>query len=279
METPASSEDFISEPSDTTIDMPTLGAFHLYQNNAELSDRRLIAIEIGSAELNWPYLRNTTRVFSRRLLKDIFDEESRAMDTLLTDCRKIETLEGFAFTVKRENCSPILSMLLKVKQKIADILLAGGTPVPALPIWGSNGDVDLTTPLIAEIHLLIKTQHPERETKDLVDLRRMITSQGLSLVTIVPQIHTISVMAQHVQLKLGNFSKQQAVHQRPGCEIHLKMNLTQPDRKTAIEMHLCLQRLDKTVINGSTTIPGIMMIQRNKRIADNVMNNQQQQGR
>lgn len=138
-----SDEELVGESLPTLLTLPSFSAYHTYRNNAQLAERRLEALQIGSEYLKKPFLRNTPKVFSRRLLKDIFDEPSTRLDELLSSCVRIPNVDGgFGYTIRRDYYTKMQAFLLGIKGKLGEILLANGIPIPDLPFWGLRGDLD-----------------------------------------------------------------------------------------------------------------------------------------
>lgn len=142
MEGAITDEEFTGAPLDVKVSLPTFEAYHYFRSNQELIDRRFEALRIGSQYLDKYFLHNTSKVFSRRLLKDIFHYESAQLDDLLTDCLSATTDDGQGFTVKRKHYSKLMHTLVSIRGKLGDLLLTNGVPVPNLPFWGTNGNID-----------------------------------------------------------------------------------------------------------------------------------------
>jgi hypothetical protein len=140
IDSPLAEEDFIGEPHQTLISFPTHGAFHFFQNNAQLSERRAEAINMGLIYLDKYHLRDSSRPFSHRLLKDIFDDLSNRLDELLLNIIHIKIEDRFTYTIRKDYYQKVQAGLLKIKSKLGDILLANGVPIPDLPFWGPLGD-------------------------------------------------------------------------------------------------------------------------------------------
>ncbi|RDB19963.1 hypothetical protein Hypma_012730 [Hypsizygus marmoreus] len=138
----ASPEDFTGESTATMIDLPTLAVFHSYRSNDELATRRNIALRLGAEALEKYFLVNTNRVFTRRLWKDVFMEEAQRMDDIFSDCLKKPTADGFAFSLRRDKYSALLGLLMRIRTKLSNILIANGEPIPDLPYWGPKGDLN-----------------------------------------------------------------------------------------------------------------------------------------
>lgn len=51
-----SEDEFTGPAMPTLLTLPTFSSYHLYRNNAQLAERRLRALQIGSAYLNKPFL-------------------------------------------------------------------------------------------------------------------------------------------------------------------------------------------------------------------------------
>jgi hypothetical protein len=137
-----SDDEFTGEPSPILLTLPTFEAYHTYRNNTQLSERRLEALRIGAGYLNKYFLHNTPKVFSRRLLKDVFGDVSARLDELLSSCVRVPIEGGFGFTIRRDYYTKMQSGLLKIKAKLGEILLVNGVSVPDLPFWGLKGDLD-----------------------------------------------------------------------------------------------------------------------------------------
>lgn len=140
---PLSKAEIGGNPSPTLIHLPTLGCSHTYRNNVQLTERRNEAIHIGSIHLDKYFLRSSSRAFSRRLLKDVLDNESNCLDELLTSVVRIPIEDGgYAYSIRRDYYSKLQAVLLKIKAKLGDVLLANGAPIPDIPFWGKAGDLD-----------------------------------------------------------------------------------------------------------------------------------------
>ena len=137
---PISIADISGTPKGGILDLPTLYSPCRFQTNTELSARRLQALQFGS-NLIVRKLDIDTKIFSRRLNRDVFPHFLTLLDDLLVRCIMVDTKVGTRYTVKKEQYKEILMALYKVQANCGNILLLNGDPVPKLPIWGRNGDV------------------------------------------------------------------------------------------------------------------------------------------
>jgi hypothetical protein len=138
---PVQKDDILGTPTGGIIELPTLYSPSRYQTDKELSDRRKEALCLGSEFISRD-INSETKVFSRRLNRDVFPHLSRLLDDLLIGCLFVTTTTGFAHTVKKDQYKEILTALYKVQTMCGNILLLNGDPIPKLPIWSRNGDIN-----------------------------------------------------------------------------------------------------------------------------------------
>jgi hypothetical protein len=139
---PLSEEEFQGKPGPTLVSILTLNALHSFRTNVQLTERRAEALHIGSLHLDKYFLRNNPKAFSRRLLKDVFDTVSTRLDELFSNIVRVPIEHRYAFTLRKDYYSKIQTTLFKIKAKLSDTLLANGVPIPELPYWGTNRDLD-----------------------------------------------------------------------------------------------------------------------------------------
>ena len=138
---PVSEDDILTEAEGAMIDKPTFYSPHSFRNNQDLLSRRCKALELGSRTLRRQLVKLTSTYFSRRLLNDVFPNESSVLNNLLINCSRVATTTGYAFTIRREYYRQILSALYQIRKTHGDLVQAEGYPVPELPLWGRKGDI------------------------------------------------------------------------------------------------------------------------------------------
>lgn len=55
---------------------------------------------------------------------------------------RVPVEDGYGYSIRRDYYSKLQSILLQVRGKLGEILLANGIPIPDLPFWGPRGDLD-----------------------------------------------------------------------------------------------------------------------------------------
>ena len=138
---PVDEDDILTDPEKAIVDKPTFYSAHSFRDNQDLISRRYKALEIGGKTFNRQLVKLTSENFSRRLLNDVFPNESSILNNLLISCNRVTTTTGYAFTIKREYYLQILSALYQIKKTHSDLILAEKYPVPELPLWRRKGDI------------------------------------------------------------------------------------------------------------------------------------------
>jgi len=138
---PVDEEDVLTEFEGAMVDKPTFYCPHSFRDNQDLMSRRSKGLEIGGKAFKRQLVKLTSEYFSRRLLNDVFPNESSILNNLLMSCNCVAMTTGYAFTIKREFYQQILSALYQIRKTHGDLVLAEGYPVPELPLWGRKGDI------------------------------------------------------------------------------------------------------------------------------------------
>jgi hypothetical protein len=82
------------------------------------------------------------KVLSKRLTYDVFLEETRLLDKVLTEVRYAFTSEdSVIFTVDPKPFCKLLKRLVTLRKKAQDSILVAGMAIPETPIWGKDGDI------------------------------------------------------------------------------------------------------------------------------------------
>ncbi|KAF8973601.1 hypothetical protein BDZ97DRAFT_1721219, partial [Flammula alnicola] len=138
-------DDIIGELEDVDIDVPTFATPYKLADKEDLGERRKSALTYG-AEAFGRTFPHDGKTFNRRLYKDVFSALSQAMDSLLSQALKIQTLNGWAFTIKKDLYVDILRSLHKVLKDLKEVASSDGLSVPELPMWGKKGSISEVYP-------------------------------------------------------------------------------------------------------------------------------------
>ena len=138
---PVDEDDVLTDPEKAIVDKPTFYSAHSFCDNHDLVSRQYKVLELGGKMFNWPLVKLTTERFSRRLLNDVFPNESSILNNLLINCNCVMMTTGYTFTIKREYYCQILSALYQIQKTHGDLISAEGYPIPELLLWGRKGDI------------------------------------------------------------------------------------------------------------------------------------------
>ena len=139
---PVDDQSFEQELGKTTkIQVSTFDPIYRIRRVKSLDDRRIDALEAGANGLDKLPLFHA-KVLSKRLTYDVFLEETRLLDKVLTEVRYAFTSEdSVIFTVDPKPFCKLLKRLVALRKKAQDSILVAGMAIPETPIWGRDGDI------------------------------------------------------------------------------------------------------------------------------------------
>ena len=139
---PTDDKTFEQELGKTTrVEVPSFRPIYEIRRNKFLDDRRIEALEAGANAFDKLQLFDT-KVLSKRLTYDIYLEETRLLDKVLSEVRYAATPDDtMIFAVDSNLFSRLLKRLLVVRKRAQDSILLAGMAIPKTPVWGCDGDI------------------------------------------------------------------------------------------------------------------------------------------
>lgn len=125
----------------TKIDIPVFAPVCTIRRDRSLDARRSAALDAGAAAFNRISLLNL-KVLSKRLTRDVFAEETRLLERMLSEVRCAVTSDNSdIFAVDSTPFSRLVKRLNVLRQRARDSFLIAGSAIPSLPTWGRDGDI------------------------------------------------------------------------------------------------------------------------------------------